>query len=424
MTRSLPPRAGFTVLELLIAMALFSVLGLAVVALLGQGMTIFSEGTADTSMQDRLQSVLPAIRADLAAVQPVSPPEVPPPPPPEGDPGTDPAAQAVPTPPDVRLRAGWLKLSDVPSEWPPVYYVAFARTFAREAEDPILRRAGTDPVGPGIPAKSYDPATVDAGAATNLLAPGGLQEVVWVAVPEDPAPERRTGAPTPDSSWSRSVLTLYRLFRAPVGGEKTLLDPKNFDSLAKIRAAGRPMHDGVLHFGVTFRNVFARSFTDGLGTGRVDDGQAYVGAVWDSTRALDKAFALYRDAGSLADVRDDVFPAWARVEVTLAVEGPFGFGRGDTVLSTGVGPDDRRLRLESVEPVLRPGQGETWLKVGTEWVSTTFENVDPSERLVTVARKGRGTAAAEHPAGTPVFVGGTVSTDVPMVYKDRYTRRR
>lgn len=423
MTRAARP-AGFTVLELLIAMALFSVLGLAVVALLGQGMTIFSEGTSDTSMQDRLQSVLPPIRADLAAMQPVSPPEVPPPPPPEGDLGDGAAAQAVVVPPDVRLRAGWLKLTDVPSEWPPVYYVAFARTFAREAEDPILRQAGTSPVGPGIPARAYDPATVDSGSAANLLAPGGLQEVVWIAVYEDPALDRRTGTPAPDSSWSRSVLTLYRLFRAPVGGEKTLLDPKNFDSLAEIRAAGRPMHDGVLHFGVTFRNVFARSWTDGVGTGRVEDGQAYVGSVWDSTRALDKAFPLHRDAGSLGDVRDDVFPSWARIDVTLAVEGPFGFGRGDTVLATPAGPDEKRLHLESVEPLLRPGQGVTWFKVGTEWVSTTFENVDPADRVATVARKGRGTAAAEHPAGTPVYLGGTVSTDVPLVFKDRYTRRR
>jgi prepilin-type N-terminal cleavage/methylation domain-containing protein len=417
---------GFTLLELLVAMALFAILGVAVVALLGQGMAIFSEGTADTTMQDRLQAVLPLVRNDLAAMVPVETPEVLPPPVSEEARAQASAGQTPPPaePPAVRLRSGWLRLQDLPTDWAPAYYVAFVRANARESEDPLLREAGTITVAPGTPARAYDPAAVDSGQRGNLLAPGGMLEIVWIAVPEDPSPDRRTGPVTPDATWNPGVLTLYRLFRAPVGGDKTLLDPSHFDTLAKIRAAGRPIHDGVLHFGVTFHNVFARSFADGAGGGRAADGEPYSGPVWDSTRALDKQFPLYRGPESLADVRDDVFPSAARIDVTLAIEGPYGFGRGETLLASGVSPDEKRLVLESVDPLYVAGPSERFLKVQGEWMSTTFEAIETSERRVTVQRGRRGTTAVDHPAGAPVYVGRSVSTDVPLVFKDRYARAR
>ncbi len=421
---------GFTLLELLIAMALFAVLGLAVVALLGQGMNIFAEGTADTRMQDRLQAILPTIRADLAAVQPAAPPEVLPPPAPDLDPTAGPATAPILTPPALQFRMGWAKLAEFDDSWGTFFYVAFVRTNAREGEDPLLRQAGSVPVTPGLPTRVYDPSAVDAltgsAAVTSLVAPGGLLEVVWIAVPEDPDPARRAPSAEPivvGPDWPRGMLTLYRLFRAPAGGEKSLLLPRNFDSLGKIRAAGRPMHEGVIHFGVTARNIFAKSWNDGLGSGRADDGQAYVGSVWDSTRALDRAFPFYRNPDSLADVRDDVFPAWARIELTLGVEGEFGFGRGETVLAEALSPEDKRVALVSVDPLYAPGPEVRWLKVEGEWMATTLQQIDPNERRVVVVRGQRGTKATAHDPGAPVFVGSTVSTEVPMVYKDRYVPR-
>lgn len=415
---------GFTLLELLVALALFSVLGVAIVALLGQGLSLFSEGTADTSMQDRLQSILPMVVADLAAIQPAEPPEVLPPPLPENtDPNSLPKAPPQEAP-AVRLRSGMVKLTDVGTDWPAFPYVALVRSNARESEDPLLRSAGTAGAGGGVTLRSYDPAAVDSGTKGNLLAPGGLLEVVWIAVPEDPNPERRTGPPAPDSSWNRGVLTLYRLFRAPAGGPRSLLDPANFDSLAKIRAAGRPIHEGLLYFGVTFRNVFSRSWLDGAGTGKAEDGTPYVGTVWDSTRALDKTFAFYRGPDSLEDVRDDVFPAMAHVDITLAIEGPFGFGRGETLLSKAASADEKKVVIDTIDYLFRPGPTERWLKVDTEWMSTTTGNVDVADRSVVVARAGRGTTAQEHQVSEPVYFGATVSADVPLVFKDRYARRK
>jgi prepilin-type N-terminal cleavage/methylation domain-containing protein len=406
-------KRGFTVLELLVAMAMFAVLGTAVVALLAQGLGIFAEGTADTSMQDRLQAIVPTLRADLAGIQPVEAIGVPPPvavqpsfgkPLPPGTP-TPPAPEV----PAQRIRCSTVKLSDLPTDIQTVPYVAIVRTNARESEDPQLRQAGST-TRSAVELKPWNPASVDSGVVGDMMAPGGFVEVLWIAVPED---VDRPG-----------ILTLYRGFLAPAGGPKTLLDPKNFDSLAKVRQVARAVQTGVLDFRVTFRNIFATSWEDGAGKGRIQDGMPYVGTVWDSTRGLDDKFALYRSKESATDVRDDVFPSMARIELTLANPGPYGFTRGDTRLTAAAGVDAKTFEIEDVNLLLRPGVADRAFKVDAEWVGTTFERIDLTERRVVVTRGERGSVAREHTADAPVYVGSSVATDVPLVWKDRYARSR
>jgi prepilin-type N-terminal cleavage/methylation domain-containing protein len=405
---------GFTILELLVAMSMFAILGIAVVSLLGQGLNLFTSGTADTTMQDRIQAALPSIREDFAAIQPVEMPEVLPPPRPEGaDVPVDPTV--VVEGPKIRLIAGTFKPKDTGSDRGiESVYVGFVRSNAREAEDPILRSAGATGGAAGVPLRSYDPAAVESGVTGNLLATGGMMEVVYVAIPDDPD---RIG-----------MLTVYRLFRAPVGGPGSLLEmvagiPVNFDSVKKIRAAGRPVLEGVVHFGVTFRNLFATSWNDGLGSGKVLDGSPYVGNVWDSTRALNPAFAMAKGKESLADVRDDVFPAMARIDLVLAVEGPYGFTRGETLLPAPMTADDRKVTIGDVGPLFRPGPADRFLKVDGEWMSVNLEGADVAENRVTVVRGRRATKAVEHKVDEPVYFGRPVSTDVMLLYKDRYARR-
>jgi len=405
---------GFTILELLVAMSMFAILGIAVVSLLGQGLNLFTSGTADTTMQDRLQAALPPIREDLAAIQPVEAPEVLPPPAPEGAEITiDPTV--VIEGPKNRLIAGTFKPKDTGIEKGlDCVYVGFVRSNAREAEDPILRSAGATGGGAGVALRSYDPTAVESGVTGNLMATGGMMEVVYVAIPDDPE--------------HIGVLKLYRLFRAPVGGPGSLLEmvagvPVNFDSIQKIKTAGRPVLEGVLHFGVTFRNLFATSWTDGQGAGKVLDGSPYVGNVWDSTRALNPAFPMGRGKDSLADVKDDVFPAMARIDLVLAVEGPYGFGRGETQLEAPMTADDRKLTIGDIGPLFRPGPSERYLKVEGEWMLVNLEGADVAENRVTVVRGRRNTKAVEHKVDEPVYFGRPVSTDVALLYKDRYARR-
>ena len=407
-------RRGFTVLELLIAMAMFAVLGTAVVTLLSQGLSIFGEGISDTSMQDRLQAIMPPLRADLASIQPVEATGVPPPiaAPPGGVMGTLPPGSPAPPVPEIpllRVRSGNVKLSDLPTEIQSVAFVAFVRTNARESEDPQLRQAGTTSKTT-VELKLYEPSTVDSGTLGDMMAPGGFVEVLWIAVPEDPD---RPG-----------ILTLYRGFRAPAGGATSLLDPKNFDSLAKVRKVARVMQTGVLDFRVTFRNIFAASWEDGTGAGRIQDGMPYVGTTWDSTRGLDEKFPLYRSKESATEVRDDVFPAMARVQLTLANPGPYGFTRGDTRLVAPVTAEQKTLELEDVTLLLRPGTADRAFKVDAERMGTKYERVDAAERKVAVTRGERGSVARDHATDAPVYIGSSVSTDVPLVWKDRYVRSK
>lgn len=409
------PARGFTILELLVSLSMFAILGIAIVSLLGQGLSLFSSGTADTTMQDRIQASFPAIRDELLQMQPPEPPEVIPPPLPDDAevPPVDPRAAAEG--PAARLIAGSFTVRDTGVEKGyDASYVGFVRTNGREAEDPLLRSSGTVGAATGVPLRHYDPAAAESGVTGNLLATGGLLEVVYVAIPDDPD--------------LPGMLTLYRLFRAPAGGSGSLLNlvggvPVAFDSVSKIRAAGRPVLEGVLHFGVTFRNLFATSWTDGAGAGKVFDGGAYVGTVWDSTRALHAKFPLHRGIDSLADVRDDVFPAMARLELVLAVEGPYGFNRGETLTTGAASADEKRIPIGDVEPLFRPGPPERYVKIGTEWMLVSVEATDLVERRITVVRGRRGTKAVEHKADEPVWFGRYVQTDVALTWKDRHVRR-
>jgi hypothetical protein len=155
----------------------------------------------------------------------------------------------------------------------------------------------------------------------------------------------------------------------------------------------------------------------------VGETDGYVGPLWDSTRALDKEFPLFRSPESLGDPSDDVFPAWARLEIALVAPSTFGFGRGETRLAEPLGADERFLRIEDVEPLLGPGPEERYLKVGGEWMRYLTSKVKPRTGQVPVERGRRGTKAVSHDVGADVYVGLSSSRDVRLLFRDRYARR-
>ena len=76
---------GFTMLELVMAMALFVFLGTATVVLMRQGMTIFASGTKDSALQDRMETVLPRVSRTLQLLALPASFDPPPPPPTEAE---------------------------------------------------------------------------------------------------------------------------------------------------------------------------------------------------------------------------------------------------------------------------------------------------------------------------------------------------
>ncbi|MEZ6007603.1 MAG: type II secretion system protein [Planctomycetota bacterium] len=404
---------AFTILELLVAMGIFSVLGTMAVWFMRQSLDIFYAGTRESAVFDRLDSGLPRLRADLESLY-VGDRFTPPPPPPTGEQLLA-GAQAPPPPPPpaVQLRSGFITLRDATGalKETPMFYMAFVVALGDEWADDQLRRGGAEIVPEP---KAFTPETIDE-SATELVfrPPGGLMEVLWIAVPDD--------ADHPET------LTLYRGFRSPVGDlENTLLDPTHFDSLAKIRKVARPVLTGVLHFGAVWRRSFAPSWDETSTIGFASDETApYVGRVWDSTRGFDTKFPLTKGEASRIDASDDIFPAFVRLELTLQSEGTFGYTRGDVMLADSADASDFKIRVAETDSFFAPalGRDTLWLKIGTEWMTYSRSTIDIGAREVRVNRGQRGTKGVVHPALSWIHLGTPVQTEMELVFRDRFAVR-
>jgi prepilin-type N-terminal cleavage/methylation domain-containing protein len=409
------PARGFTLLEILLAMAIFSMLGLVVVFLMRQGMSVFATGTQDSQLLDRMDTVLPKVRQDLLRLYTGD--RFDPPPPAPGEALLRESRKAVPPPPpvEVRLRAGHVTLRDAPeglknAQCP---YVAFVTATADEWRDPMLRRDAP----PGATRKEYVPAEVNQAQGADVVfhPTGGLMEVCWIAVPEDPA--------TP------GLLTLRRGYRAPIGGADTLLDPANVDTLAEIQKRCPVVERGVLHFGAIWRNAFATSWEPAVGGG-VSETDALVDSVWDSTRALDRSFRLHRAPESLGDPSDDRFPTAVRVEVTLAASSQRGYAP-ETRLREPVDDLSGKLLVIDVGPLFAKrgilDDEDRWLKVDGEWMRYRLkeDNPNPLTGSVDVQRGQRGVKGVAHDAYAPVYVGTSYRQDIRLrMTRDAYARKK
>ena len=405
-------RGGFTILELLVAMGIFTVLGTMAVAFMQQSLNIFYGGTRDNEFHDRMDAVLPEIRSDLQALF-IGDSAEPPAPPPTEEELLEGAKEPKPPPPAaIQVRSGYVTLRNMPvgplKDYP-LFYMAFVVANGNEWSSAQLRRAG-NASGPGM--QPVTPKTVEnANATTRFLPTGGLMEVLWIAVPDNPD--------------QPSILTLYRGYNAPVGNPATtLLNPENFDTIAEIQERCRPVASGLLHFGALWRRAFSDSWEEDLGVSGVGETDPYTGRVWDSTRGFDPKFPFHKGKESQGDGSDDIFPNFVKLEVTLAGEGPFGYGRGDALLLDKVGPDERVLQISASDPFLAPRQGRVrWAKIGTEWLSYDQMGVDYFENKLRGRRGQRGTKKQAHDAKSWIFVGTPFQTVVELPFRDRYASR-
>ena len=407
-----PPRSvvhagGFTILELMVAMGIFTILGSMVVVFMQQSLNIFSAGTRESAMYDTLDAGLPQIREDLEAIFIGDQFDAPPPPPTDEQLQEGAKQPPPPKPPVIRLRAGQVKLlRETGGPVRDVYcpYFAFVMASASEWTDQQRRRGGERA---GADVKPYTPEFVESDKDHAYLPMGGLTEVLWIGVPEFDNP---------------SVMTIYRGYRAPIGDENaTLLEPEHFNTRAAIEKACRPVIRGVLHFGALWRRSFADSFDPSSVVARGET-DGYVGYRWDSTRGLDPKFPFYRK-GSAGDPSDDMFPAFVRLELTMLREDTFGFGRGEVMLKGAVDEDDRQIVVSNLVPLQAPGQGSSrYLKIGTEWMGYDMISIDNVKRTLRVRRGRRGTKKAPHADRDWIFVGTPSTTVLQLSFRDRFAK--
>ncbi|MHC4821900.1 MAG: PulJ/GspJ family protein [Planctomycetota bacterium] len=398
--------AGFSLVELLIAMAIFSVLGLALIALLRQSTVFLEQGQSGSERYDMLETADRIFQDDLVNLY--SRPSTP-----EGE-------------PDVRLYSdfvGWDtdadKVMDTETQ-----RLAFVRSIRGEVTDPMLRRAGSKPGATGRVDGTDDEKE---RSEFDHRAAGGKQEVMFLLVPGKAEDEPGVGA-------------LYRGSRTPIGGRDSYLPWEPLDSrvrgktrsgihtLEEAKKAGlRPVLNGVLHLSFHFWSRHTRpGDAELVKNGAIKDdippelGGGGLSRTWDSTRGIlplgarPDQFFLAKGSESLAYPTDDVFPR--RIRVVMVVD-RIGIDANTGELTRDLGPDDTTIHVDttkfapSIDPVSR------FIKIGNEWIQWS----DRDGKTFTVEKRGvRGTKRGAHPSGDLVRAGATLvrEYDIPAFRED------
>ena len=346
---------GFTLIELLAATALFAVLGTMLFQIVRGAMDIWSAGERSRELHDRATGALDALATDLRALWP----------------GVSGAAEQ-----DSRFLLGW---REEPVAGGPAFIVPvlrFARLCHEERTLAWLRQAGDVAGGEGTAERLSGP------PPAGLAPTGGLAESLY------------TLAVLP----GQRLPSLVRRFRAPIGGEGSLLDADLPERRDRLLQDAIVLADQVLYFGVA-------CWAPGTTEWDLPRGAPGVPAsrVWDSTRGLlaadDQDFAFGHGPASLLDGRDDLFPR--RVRLTLVLDDATGDTAGGA-LAEPVTSEAQRIVLASTT-FLREQSAPDAVLVEGEWMRVTA--VDG--RALAVERGVRGTTAAPHADGATVRAGLT-----------------
>ncbi|MCU0726492.1 MAG: prepilin-type N-terminal cleavage/methylation domain-containing protein [Planctomycetes bacterium] len=376
---------GFSILELLIAMSLFMVLGTALIALVTRAMDFLETGTAGGELQDKGADFLRSFVSDLENVV--------------VERGTTTGL------PLVRFLSDSVPV-DSDGDGKVDYHaqrVAFVRSTNADVVDPVARLGGTS-----TRAEAYFDGQSDFEEASTgrLRALGGLEEVLYMAVPEPPKPEEAVEEgvpgekPVAKEALDPGVLTLYRGVRSPVGGTGSLLDRDTVKTVDDLKKVAQPFLRGVLHFGVRFWSARTSSWDTVAVTGKLNAPMS----VWDSTRGIlppgtgRNEFPLARGTASLTDPRDDVSPRMARVSFIYERSGR----QADVDWLAGMLDETgRRLGVRQSTALALSSQ-LPYVKVGTEWVGYASRTED---RFELRERGALNTEAVSHRDGERVRAG-------------------
>lgn len=391
--------AGFSLMELMLAMALFSLLSVSLVTLLSRATGLLAEGNSGVDTLDKLQLFSETFEKDAATIYTQR----------DSDEGI----------PDVRFYSDFADSRYDPEDDKAVVTVQrlmFVRMIPNEATSTLTRQAGSA-IGEG--AKEYLDQKDDTleSSEGRLRATGGQMAVMYTAIPE--------------STDDPAVLTLFRAIRSPLGGDKSLLptlratDPSATVErrgplhLKEVQEVADPLLKGVLYFGVEFWGRKTRVWDTNM---RPPAGSS---PTWDSTRGIldgsrgTAGFHLAKFGvgaeSSLSDPVDDVFPR--RMRVTLVVE-ELGRNARTGLLADDISADARSLELLSTSFIPTVEGARRFVKIGTEWIEF-MGNDDGS--LTNLKRGARGTTAQAHVADSVVHHGRTLVREfVIPTYRDTY----
>jgi len=298
-------RRGFTLIELIVAVGIFTLLGLMLVMTLRTAIGAWQRGEQSRELYESARVITRALSRDLEAAYPQK--------------------MAAEQRPDIRF---W---SDYDANQK--QRLMFVRTLGADERNVASWQAGS-----GTPAQGYtDMYTRHGDMKKNLRALGGLCEVVYLMDPE------------------AGSFTLYRGIRAPIGFKGSLLDPSNLASRAQVKAACHPLSTDVLYIRYSFWGFQTTSWDTG---GRYE-------TIWDSTRGINEDFS-YRLAGSASNWSDDIWPFKVRIVMTLRGEGKRGI---EAFLSKKLSAKAKKIHLSNANVFPDPESGNAFVLIDKEWIS-------------------------------------------------------
>jgi len=398
--KRLSRRAGYTLIELLLAMALFSALSTGLIALLARSSEFLATGASQTETMDSIQTFAEAFGSDVATLSSRA----------DCDTGV----------PDVRLFCDFAN-SDTDGDKKPdltIQRLFFVRMIPNESSFETGRRSGMY-----VGAKDYvNGIGYDEKKAADgtLRASGGLMEVFWTALP--------------DAGATPGVLQIWRGYRSPPGGPGSLLpmkggrDPlataaeKGIVDAVAVRAVARPILSGVLYFYVDF---WGRHTTTWDAKMRNRDGGPF--RTWDSTRGIlplgeDDIDGFYlskktnqQDTTSLLDSTDDTYPR--KIRVTCVIE---ELGRNARVgyLNDDLPKESKTIPCADTRFFPATDTSRRYVKIENEWIEV---GLPVNGAFPVLARAARGTQAAMHSAGAMIHHGRSFVQEYDVAaFRDTY----
>ncbi|MHC5054316.1 MAG: PulJ/GspJ family protein [Planctomycetota bacterium] len=339
---------GFTLVEVLVSIGIFLIMGAALVTLWRLGLGMWGRGERRRKAYEQAQGALAQISLDLEAVY-----------------AREPVRQGVPTARFICTRdkaTGQQRLS-------------FVRTFETGPERAYTYHAA----GSG---EAYTDGFT--GDGTSLGAIGGVLGVTY----SRQGRELRRATLGPPASASSSPFST-------TGSQ-----------------AGEVMAANCLYLGFRFWSQYTTTWNEPTGASTPRRVRPWPETVWDSTRGAgvvdtvdpsgrDRLFSLARGPLSFAEPFDDVFPEI--VEVTLVVE-PDEKMTLRTDLTAWASASSTKIDVASTRGFADPSEGPVFLLVGDEWVEVSAKR----ERSFLLSGRGlRGTKAVEHEKWTTVRQGTT-----------------
>lgn len=383
-------RAGFTLLELVVAMGLVSIVMLAVYRLLDSTMSMWTRGETQRALVEASSATGELLTGDLRGIHPGI----------QGD-----------------MVAEWVAHDSDgdglrESYWPRLRLVraapasTVARLLARsgrmrqmEVRDELDGEAQTQP---GAEAQLAEPSSV-----RTMRMPGPrLMEVVWCVVPT------LGGTRNPDLSAEGLLIRGERLLD---GTGTSVFAPGYFDGagLPQVGTA-EEVTGGILWCGM----AFASQMTLLDGDWKVGAEPTQAAGSWDAwgRGRPDRELHEWNEpaAGAPPARERPVLPR--RVRIELELEREVDRERRARTLQE-IAAADTSFEVTSGERLPEPG---SFLRVGAEWM----ELGSRIGNRVSVRRGQRGTAAMIHPANSMVHHGETVVFEVPVsTYQDDWNYR-